>query len=384
MSNSFNFINQPILSILNDAAHLLPGLKQVDLLFCDANNNSLQMKRMKPSESSELENIPISDLKKKEIVNFKNKLVGSRWYELNELVFADEQNIAKEYDLFDEMLKSVLCIGFESKVNQGNDVFVFYFKKDASEFGPMREDKILETTQKIVIERLLQSSLKAILNSYAHNRKVMADLNKNIQLLLDSKQQKILEQDAQLNEMKNGMDAIILGVLNELKNDDEIVQLNDGAKNILRPYLKNIPLLKAAMQKALNFARTISFGLANDKIVLHEDYFNEMLQPKQASHSSTITKVDEYSANTKMYQFLDALENAAQNLNIQGVKLTSSNVGGELEQPITAAAISDKLKNHSKKINLLLKQYPDQWLIVRNKFRPVVNIQERSGEARVA
>jgi hypothetical protein len=384
MGTNFNFLNQPILSALSDAAHLLPGLQQVDLLYSEHEKSSLQMMRVKANDDYLLENIPIDRQNIEGIIHFKNDILGTRWYDPDELPFSETKMINRSHSIFDEILKSVLCIGFPSSINSGHDVFIFYFREDASEFGPMRDDKVLETTQKIVIERLLQSSLKAILNNYSHNRKAMAELNKNIHGLLSSKQQKIEEQEQELLRMTKEMDDILNGILSEVKNDGEIIRLSDAAKSILRPHLSNIPLVKNALQNAVNFSKTISFGLMGDELILHDDYFSDLVQKPKTTSVVQVKQADEYSANTKMYRFLDSLEQASKDLTIKGMKLTSSNVGSVLESPITAAAISDKLKNHSKKINLLLQQYPDNWKTIRHKFRPIVNIQERASENRVA
>ena len=58
----------------------------------------------------------------------------------------------------------------------------------------------------------------------------------------------------------------------------------------------------------------------------------------------------------------------------QNWKLTSANVGHKLEKPITAAAISDKLKHHTPKIISLLEQYPTKWPLIRKRFRPLQNV----------
>jgi hypothetical protein len=112
---------------------------------------------------------------------------------------------------------------------------------------------------------------------------------------------------------------------------------------------------------------------------MYEEEFVKATEPAE-----TIEVPDLYSSHTKSYQFLDSLEDAAQKLIQNGLKLTSMNVGRELQQPVTAAAISDKLKNHAYKIHLLLKQYPGKWPVIRNQFRPVINIQEKQLEQKYA
>jgi len=383
MDTQFNFLQRPILSALSDAAQLLPGLKQVDLIYHEAKNGLLQIISVN-NKDRKARHIKRFDVNKTEnILRFANSIKGSKWYDESELPFSDTLH-NHSYNIFNEIQKSVLCIGYESSDRLHTDVFIFYFKDNASEFGPMHKDKVLETTQKIVIERLLQTSLKAIINNYQQNQMAMHAFNKNIQLLLRAKQQKIEDQKQEISYQIKNMDAIIDGILTGVKGSHQEVEISPEAKSILRPYLYDISIIKNAIIKALEFAATLSFGLPQDAIVLSEDFFIELKQNTSAIATQTKKQVDEYSADTKIFKFLDALEQAVHKLSVKGMKPTSSNVGSMLSQPITAAAISDKLKNHSRMINLLLKQYPGYWELIRTKFRPIVNIQEKSTNTRVA
>jgi len=385
MEKNFNFLNQPIVSALLDAAHLLPGLDQVDLLHYDEVKGAMSLKRLKCKETTKsYHEVEIDGDVKNACRNFRINNKSSNWYDTVELPFILEKASISTPDIFQEILKSVLCIGFPNEKDGANDVFVFYFRKDASEFGPMRQDKVLETTQKIVIERLLKSSLASILKNYQQNRLAMVAHNQQIQALISSQKQQIEQAKKDVLYLEKQLDTIIIGILEEIKEDGDVVRVADDAKEILRNHIHDLPLVKRSLKKVFAFAKTLSFGLANEEIVLQKDYFSDLKSMILETQDHEVRQADPYSIHTKTYRFLDALENAAKKLNAKGTKLTSNLVGSMLEQPITAAAISDKLKNHSKKVNLLLQQYPDNWKIIRYKFRPIVNIQERASEADVA
>ena len=384
MSDRFNFLNQAVLAALSDAALLLPGLRYVDLIYHGIESDTTQVLRVRQSDSEKTETIYEDSETNNTVLQFANSVNGARWYADTELPYNKTNNPNSSNSIFDEILKRVLCIGFNDSDKVNNDVFVFYFREDAREFGPMRKDKVLETTQKIVIERLVQTSLRAIINNYKQNRKAMIVFNKNIQSLLYAKQQKIDEQAQDiLNQIKD-LDNIIYGLLKAFNKNNANIEISEGAKSILRPYLYDFSIVNKALSKALEFALTITFGLSQEKIILQEDYFIDLKHSVPQVESGHIKQVDEYSADTKLFKFLDSLELAVKKISANGSKPTSSLVGSLLDQPITAAAISDKLKNHSRKINLLLKEYPKHWQLIRRKFRPIVNIQEKSGRNRVA
>lgn len=383
MDPHFNFLQLPVLSALTDAAQLLPGLKQVNLIYHEPEHHLLQIINIKNNDTKKQEIINYDVNKTDDIVRFANSIKGGKWYEESELPYSAKVS-NKPNSIFNEISRSVLCIGFNNSESVNTDVFIFYFKDDASEFGPMHRDKVLETTQKIVIERLLQTSLKAIINNYRQNQTAMFTFNKSIQSLLYAKQKKIKEQEQKIVNQRKDMDALIEGLLKGMKGIHEEIVITDAAKSILRSYLYDISIIRNAITKALNFVRTISFGLPQKEMILNEDFFIELKQNKFVADTVEKNQVDEYSADTKIFKFLDSLEKAVQDLSIKGMKLTSSNVGSVLPQPITAAAISDKLKNHRRKINLLLRQYPKHWEMIRIKFRPIVNIQERYSDTKVA
>ena len=386
MKDHFNFLDRSVLSTLRDAANLLHSLDRVDLLCWNAESGKLEHKQVNDKEKRSVLDVDVAKSKQSNIELFRKKLKGPQWYSINELPFYELGEPLEELDIFQEILKSVLCIGFYNSYDKSYDVFVFYFRTNASEFGPIRSDNVLETTQKMVIERLLSSSLRAILNSHQENRRAMLDFNEQLRGLLEKRQKKIDEQKKQVEQLNETIDSVLSVILNEYKKEGEIVLLSNEAKELLRPHLSNFTLLHKSISSAVDFARTLNFGNAVQEIRLQVDYFADMeLIVEDINKESKNTLIaDAYSVDTKVYRFLDDLEKAAGQLLKTGQRLTSSNVGHALSQPITAAAISDKLKNHSRKVNLLLQQYPQQWKIIRYRFRPIVNVQERASQDKVA
>ena len=384
MNNQFNFLDRPVLSTLRDAANLLHSLDRVGLLCRNAETGKLEHKQVNDKENKALLDIDITKTVSDDIEIFRKKLKGAQWYSIDELPFYALNEPLEELEIFHEILKSVLCIGFPNNYDKAYDVFIFYFRTDASEFGPIRSDNVLETSQKMVIERLLSSSLKAILNSHQENRRAMFDFNEQLRGLLDERQNKIEEQKKQVEHLCNTMDSVLSTVLNKYKRDGEIIILKKEAKELLRPHLGNLTLLHKSISNAVNFARTLNFGNPAKEIKLLPDYFSDTELIVKEENADIALQADAYSVDTKIYRFLEELEHAADQLLKDGQKLTSINVGHTLSQPITAAAISDKLKNHSRKVNLLLQQYPQQWKIIRYRFRPIVNVQERANQDKVA
>lgn len=383
MKTQFSFLNLPHISALEHAIHLLPGLNRVDLYWLNPQRNELMINSITGDDDS-LQEIEIpSTNQKNKVIAFRKAMKSLAWIDPTELPLYSEGN-SRSTDIFDEALKSILCIGFESDLDLSPNVFVFYFRKDTSEFGPVSKKSILDTSQKKVIGQLIYNSLKTILYHHSENRNTMMEYNRNIALMMQSQQQKLQEIERKNELLENHLDAVLEEIVAEVKLPEDHVVLSEELKDVLRPKAHQRQAVKAAIEEAILFIKTLNFGIPLDEFVITIDHLRNFKQATPTVQEMKPTNNDSYDSHTKTYRFLDALENAALKVAQQGGKLTSSRVGGLLQQPVTAAAISDKLKNHRRKILLLLKQYPDNWGIIRNKFRPIINIQEKEHEAKVA
>lgn len=101
----------------------------------------------------------------------------------------------------------------------------------------------------------------------------------------------------------------------------------------------------------------------------------ETYVPEQRKEEVSSYPEDRY---TKTIYLLDRLETAAKEVVMLKKKLTGKNVGELCDRPISAAAITDALDKHKKKIIDLFEKYPDKWEIIRNDFRPVRNLGMKS------
>ena len=384
MENQFSFINPPALTALEHAVHLLPGLDRVDLLWNDPQSSELTLLSVNKEASSKFKKINLPLNRISNLNQFRNQKSTVSWYSQSELSFNNLEGNFEHNDLFSEVLKSVLCVSFPSETDEFNDVFIFYFRKDASEFGPIKSGNILNTHQKLIIGRLLFNSLKTILEQLISNRTVMMEYNNSISEMIQFQQQQIEVYKSDSDTYKLQLDDVLMSMVSAVKNKEDLVVLNDDVKDLLRPFISDIEKVKRALKKAINFVKTLQFGLSQNKIILSPIHFKDFKQIEEPRVNHIETSKNKYVTHTKTYQFLEDLEYAADQLNLKRVKLTSAKVGKLLENPITAAAISDKIKNHGRKILLLLEQYPDKWILIRNKFRPIINIQERGKESKVA
>jgi len=383
MKSQFSFLSQPHISALEHAIHLLPGLNRVDLIWLNPESNELALNSISSTEEYPLPLEILSKEQKTEILKFRKSIKSMAWVEASELPY-DENRLRSDMNLFDEALKSILCLGFPSDMDGHANVFVFYFRKDTSEFGPVSKESLLDTNQKKIMGPLIYNSLKTILSHHEENRNTMMDYNRNIGLMVQSLQQKLSKAEKKNALIEGYLNQALEGIVKSLSAKGDHIKLSEEVKESLRPHIANRDLVKDIIMEAITFIKTLHFGIPIAEFTITNDHlrhFDQYIEKPEAKHEQANNK---YDTQTKTYQFLDALEQAAFKVSQQGGKLTSVRVGALLEQPVTAAAISDKLKNHSRKILLLLKQYPDNWSLIRNRFRPIINIQEKLQDTKVA
>lgn len=383
MKNHFTFLQSPELTALKYAVDLMPGLLQVDLIMKDDLKNELSVFRLKHTE----EDVQQIEMEKNQLegsIALLHQLKNLSWYKNSDLPYYDKPKQRIKNDLFSELDNNVLLIPIKNILELPELIYVFLFRKNASELGPVAAHNVLDTSHKQILGRLIYNSLKGNLKSIIENRKVMLQYNNMLSNLIKSKDQELDHQKEISKELNDHLNNILFTHLDELKTKEEVIYLSEKTKLKLYPHLSNPVYLKDQLNKALNFARTFHFLKPGEQIELLPEYFMDLSDAINTKTKDTQNKSDIYSSHTKTYQFLQSLEDAANRTLHKGNKLTSMNVGQELEQAVTAAAISDKLKNHSYKIHLLLQQYPEKWPIIRNQFRPVINIIEKQSRKKIA
>lgn len=386
MKNQFSFIDQPILTALKSAITLLPGLDRVDLLWNDPTTLELKLISVFHKNTSELVYHRIKKNNISVLNNFRSQKPSVSWYSHEELPFNEMNEKVEDEGIFNEVLKSILCISFENNTDKLSDLFIFYFRKDASEFGPIKEGNILSTNQKLMIGRLLHNSLKTILYQLNSNREIMIGYNKNISEMIQHQNKTIEKSKQETKLLSSFLDDILMRMIDEVNDSNDLITLKEETKEILRPYLYDKYRVKLALKNAILFVKTLQFGMGDAALELLPFHFKDFQKVEEViiKERENKSRDELYAANTKTYQFLEALERASKYLSQRNIKLTSNRVGQTLEHQITAAAISDKIKNHKRKIILLLEQYPEKWMIIRNRFKPIINIQERDREEKVA
>jgi len=381
MQELFNFLENPYLVVLGESLKSLPGIERIDLLFYNSDKATTELHSIQRlSGTQQIVKFDLSDETVDVLNSFRRKQSNQNWLSINAIPYSDHQKSTIKQNLFSEFDSHILCLAFPNTTDYSKDIFLFYFRKNASDFGLSRTDNLLTTSNKVIIGHILSNSLKVQLESAKHNQNSLRFLNEQTLMILESKMKTESENSELKNRYKYSIIQLTEFLISDLNRDDKSVfYLSEDAKEQIGLFSGSVLELKTQLSRAITFAKTLNYGTKIEEYILKADYFNfnfnQIKDISEVKHSNAgISEENNRHKNSKTFDFLNDMEDAAKNVVENGWKLTSANVGHKFEKPITAAAISDKLKHHSDKIIRLLEQYPAKWPLIRKRFKPLQNV----------
>lgn len=381
MHELFTFLDNPYLVILGESLKSLPGIERVDLLFYNAGNSKTELHSIQRSkQNQQITQLGFENDSLETLSSFRRKQNSQNWLGINNIPYSNNQSNIFKQDLFSEFDSHVLCLAIPNTTDYSKDIYLFYFRKNTSDFGLSHTDTVLTTSNKAIIGHLIYNSLSAQLKTVMHNQDSLRMLNEQTRYILETKN-KTEQKNFEL-KMRNKENLIQLTdfLINDLStNEKDVFYLSEEAKELIGEFSGSIFDLKKQLGSAMSLAKTLNFGTGKHEHLLKVDYFNFSIPSSIEKQifdqtSETLSEENIKHQHSKTFDFLNEMEQSTQIVLNLGWKLTSANVGHKFEKPITAAAISDKLKHHSDKIIRLLEQYPAKWPLIRKRFRPLQNV----------
>ena len=364
-----------MLNILSRAHTLVPGISKVisvsynthtenyEILFLNnSSHNKLSIEEITPDDNS------IRSLKK-----LSQEKISFSWYSPDDIPFGLEKTTIKQMDVFKELEKNILMLSIPQEHSKTNDLLFFYFNNNVSNFIITQSKKVLSQEHKQIIGAMLFNSIITILSIVRNDRKSMESFNGHVNKLIDS----IKTTQATVEIFREKQKLVILNYAYELIQELSlpytgiIFDLSKNAVKKIQNFDGDMNFLKESIKNAMFFASGLSFGDENKTIVLDDFHIN--FSDNNTPESKQLISQPS-SRQTKTLFLLDKLEEAALIVLKEKKALTGSNVGKSYYKPISAPGISDALKNHKKTIRTLIKENPDKWSLIRNEFKPLINI----------
>lgn len=363
--------DSPLLYLMERANGLVSGIKKIVALFYSEQEHLLQL--FQKIEADSVENIDIDTKKNFDQLNtFRRNQKTAAWFASGDLPFEISNSLPSQRLMFDELSNVILAIPFNSKYDGFNDFIFLYFNKDASNFGLRTSSAVLSTETKTAIAQLLQSSLQSQFelaleyNQYIEGLKnAVAKLNIAYN---NAKTSKSAENEIQISR--------IFDYAEELAKNAGIkkgvhVQFSAESKNVIDLWNGPISHLNHRIYDALEIAFLSKQNKRQNYVVI-EDWHLDLHNETKKIISKDEVQLSE-TKYLKTYLLLERMEEAARKISSKSMNLTGANLGSAMENPISAAAITDAMKKHKIKINVLCKQFPDRWVLLRTEFKPFQN-----------
>ncbi len=371
MSKTYSFSGIPILNIQKLIGSIIPGLEKVLSVYYCSENNCLRAMVTNNTNENNLEEIIISDFSFFE--ELRKKRNPFSWHNKDELPFHIPRSGDKQIDMF--TFRDVVLLIRSLNVNDNlHDLLFLYFKEKANYLGLWKDNTSLDLENKTIIGNLLYNTINTILKKNNEDKAVFRENQYVMQSILKRANIHRKEHYETQEKYEKSIVSLFGKYLLEISREKGIdFNLSEGAIKEIKKYSGDISNLKQIVENATFEAEIANMEKSPGQIKIDEcliDINFEETYPV-VEENSTIHLEDKYF---KTRALLDKLEGAVAKLIKDNINITGNNVGRACPVSISAPAISDALRKHSKKIIKLMYDHPDEWPLLRTEFRPLQNI----------
>ncbi len=377
MSTELSFQKNPFIRLLENAHQFFPGMEKIVVVHYDREIKDITAACVLPrSNPGQVEPVSLGENK---ILIQKSRMSKSptAWLTREELPYDLKEMDCKQVELFEERNKTVLVLRFPNVYDGLQDIVFLYFQQSMSMFGVNLTSRTLSTDYKSIIGYLLYHFILTFTRIHESDARATHSIVESTKSVISN----YLQSKDELLRTRQNYSQSLVGLcqnyLEELQGDsDQRYRLHETAIEKIKKYAGEIKYLKTIIKNGVLFAEYLERDSKSNLIYIHDWHLNtDTYIPEVRKEEPSSYPEDRY---TKTIYLLDRLETAAKEVVMSKQKLTGKNVGQLCDRPISAAAITDALDKHRKKIIDLFEKYPDKWELIRNDFRPVRNIAARS------
>lgn len=368
----FQFHTEPTY-LLQSISGLLPNLEKIIVVYRNEKGNEIEVLMKNYDETYPS---PLVLSKDFDYYGLERLLEGKpkyQWTDEQSLPFKQKLSAINQKDVFSELKNTILLIRLHNKKLKYNDLYLLYFNPDSSNFGPVRNDQLLNTTSKSIIEIMVFNHLNHLKKEFIDQQNQFNQYKIFLERLRDKARLNATKNKTTTEELKRLKMDFVSFVLKRVSQKSNLeIALSIGAQSIAEAYEGSFEKMEKWIVDAFEFARFTDFDPKQSVLVIDEWHLNEPEFVNKIVEESD--RID--SKFIKVYSLLDRLESAALKVAAEKKNLTGSAVGQAMNIPISAPAISDALRKNMKKIQSLMSQFPNRWTLIRSEFRPIINVLE--------
>lgn len=351
-------------------SELFPGIDRVVMLYVDEKGATGGREMIQTGGEYRVKLLNTENIDG-QLLQMANEPVGYSWLHKDQLPFEPRITGDRQMQLFSEQYHIVLMVRLKSMDGPGMDAYYLFFREDQSNFGISRLQGSLDTTRKALVGSLVFRFAQLWHQSMATTHAGFQEFTNVTRRLLQQQQN-----DPWKAHHVRWFDQWTCNYLEELAQTAGCrLQLSAAAREKLLQ-IGSYQEAADALKNGARYALMINGG-GDSEVVVIEDTFLLWSAPSGNQPAGDRAVETQQSRLGKTITLLDRLEKAAQKLAVTGGDLTGSAVGQTMERPITAPAITDALKKNQRRIIHLLEKYPGRWQLIRQQFRPLLNLMEK-------
>jgi len=301
--------------------------------------------------------------------HFKSKTPWE-WLSTDDLPYEINSRSLIQRTVFSEENNRVLLIRLTFETSSRNLLVFVHFPEHFNWAGKDRQQKELTTEHKSLISFLLYHQLFKAANDYIKNDKTRSSIAHSFEILgkqVSGINTGIDKANEKLNRWKS---ELIRHFIDEIATTAGIsVSIDTSAIQALLKLDITPAELKKLIYRSVAIASVTS--VSDEPDILLYDWHLMAVSPSEKAGKAEGMVAEKISDRT--IALLDRFELAAKKVIDAGESLTGQNLGKACTPSISAPAISDALKKHRDRIVLLLKRYPDRWILLRTNFKPIQN-----------
>lgn len=373
MNSELSILKNPFIRLMESAHLFFPGIEKIVAVYYDRVTKDILSVCVHPRiDPGHVEQVFLNE-NKPLIQKSRSSKSPTAWLTREELSYDLKAIENRQVDIFDERHKTVLTLRFPNKYDGLQDIMFLYLQESMSMFGMNLTSRSLSTDYKSIIGYLLYHFVLTFIRTSESDSSAAQSISDSTKSIISA----LIQSNEELSRTRQyyGQSLVDLceNYLEELQAGScRRYRLHESAVEKIRKYSGEIKFLKTIIKNAVIFAGYLEQDGESGLLYIHDFHLNaETYIPEPRKDETSTYPEDRYA---KTIYLLDRLEIAAKEVVMLNKKLTGKNVGELCDRPITAAAITDALDKHKKKIIDLFEKYPDKWEIIRTDFRPVKNL----------
>ena len=363
----YSFIEHPIYYLFSTLDQLIPNVQKAYVIFADEKKN-VSLYSLDEKQPLDLRN------KKHIVQKFRAEKRNTSWMRPDMIEFLNEEKKKKkiqQLSLIDENENNILCLKFISPYDDLYDVlFIELTQSTLLQF--VKEGKGLTTSQKTLIEVLLYNTIKARIETEYANLETHAVIIGSFQNQQTTIKGSFEENEKLQRNYDETFNFFLTTIAREVKTEYELkLDYSPTCIAYISGLTANLEVIRLSILQAVTVAQNLSIGKLSQLTLEPENI--QIIVPK-----AVVPKTSFSNKHQNVLDMLNKYEKAAIELEEKGMKVNGANVAKQCKPSITPAAISFNLKKYANIINLLLDKYESKWPVIKNQFKPLNNIMEKS------